>query len=101
MLLCDRRIPRSGLYLLDLELDHHVFGDLPAFGGTILQALETLMHLGNAAFEPGGESLIGQRRSHMAATISCTSMRPSTVSARVCSSICGLVPGSARGLRGS
>ena len=38
--------------LLDIELDHHVFGDLPAFGGTILQAIETVLHLGNAALEP-------------------------------------------------
>ena len=35
--------------LLDIEFDHHVFGDLPAFGGTILQAVETILHLGDAA----------------------------------------------------
>ena len=48
--------------LLDIELDHHVFGDLPAFGGTILQAVETVLHLGNAAFEPGGQGFIGECR---------------------------------------
>ena len=54
----DREVWRGDL--LDIELDHHVFGDLPAFGGTILQAVETILHLGDPPFEPGGQSFIGE-----------------------------------------
>ena len=50
--------------LLDIELDHHVFGDLPAFGGTILQAVETILHLGDPAFEPRSQGFIGERRAN-------------------------------------
>ena len=56
----DSKIRRGDL--LDVEFDHHVFGDLPAFGGTILQAIETVLHLGDAAFEPCGQGFIGKRR---------------------------------------
>ena len=48
--------------LFQIELDHHVLGDLPAFGGTILQALEPVLHLGDAALEPGCQSFVGQCR---------------------------------------
>ena len=48
--------------LLQVEFDHDVFGDLPPFGGTILQAVETVLHLGNPTFEPGCQGFIGQRR---------------------------------------
>ena len=56
----DREI--RGRDLLQIELDHHVLGDLPSFGGSILQAVETVLHLGDSAFEPGGEGFIGKRR---------------------------------------
>ena len=56
----DRKVRRCDL--LDIELDHHVFGDLPAFGGTILQPLKPVLHLGDAALEPRGQGLIGERR---------------------------------------
>ena len=32
--------------LLDVQLDHDVFGDPPAFGGTILQTIKAVLHLG-------------------------------------------------------
>ena len=50
--------------LLQFEFDHDVFGDLPAFGGTILQAFETVLHLGNAAFESRCQGFIGKRCPH-------------------------------------
>ena len=34
---------------------------MPAFGGTILQAFETVLHLGNAAFESRCQGFIGKR----------------------------------------
>ena len=37
---------------------------MPTFGGTILQAIETILHLGNPALEPGRESFIGECRAH-------------------------------------
>ena len=56
----DRKVRRGDL--LQVELDHHVLGDLPAFGGAILQAVETLLHVGNPAFEPCGQGLVGEGR---------------------------------------
>ena len=50
--------------LLQIQLGHHVFGDLPTFGGTILQAFETILHLGDPALEPGRQSFIGECRAH-------------------------------------
>ncbi len=48
--------------LFQIELDHHVLGDLPAFGGTILQALEPILHLGDATLEPRCQGLVGKCR---------------------------------------
>ena len=59
---CDSKVRRGDL--LDVELDHHLFGDLPALGGTILQPIETVLHLRDTAFEPRCQSFIGQRRAH-------------------------------------
>ena len=56
----DREIGRRDLF--QIELDHHVLGDLPAFGGTILQALKPVLHLGDAALEPGCQGFVGQCR---------------------------------------
>ena len=56
----DREIGRSDLF--QIKLDHHVLGDLASFGGAILQAVETVLHLGNAAFEACGQSFVGQGR---------------------------------------
>ena len=56
----DREIRRRDLF--QIKLDHHVLGDLPTFGGNILQALEPVLHLGDAALEPGCQGFIGQRR---------------------------------------
>ena len=36
------------------------FGNLPAFGGTILQAFETVLHFGNAAFKSCCQGFIRQ-----------------------------------------
>ena len=35
---------------------------MPAFGGTILQAIETILHLGDPALEPGRQGFIGECR---------------------------------------
>ena len=56
----DREIGRGDLF--QIELDHHVLGDLPAFGGTILQALKPILHLGDAALEPCCQGFVGQCR---------------------------------------
>ena len=56
----DRKVRRGDL--LDFQLDHDVFGDPPAFGGTILQAVETVLHLGDPALEAGRQGFIGERR---------------------------------------
>ena len=48
--------------LLQIEFDHHVLGNLPALGGTILQAIKTILHLGDPALEPGCKSFIGEGR---------------------------------------
>ena len=56
----DREI--GGGDLFQIEFDHHVFSDLPAFGGTILQALKPVLHLGDAALEPGCQGFVGQCR---------------------------------------
>ncbi|HEX9073820.1 MAG TPA: hypothetical protein VF852_17955 [Pseudolabrys sp.] len=50
--------------LLHIELDHHVLGDLPAFSSTILQAIETVLHLSDPALEPDRQGFIGERRAH-------------------------------------
>ena len=39
-----------------------IFGDLPPFGGAIPQAVETLLHLGDAAFEPCCQGFVGKGR---------------------------------------
>ena len=44
----DRKIRCCDLF--KIELDHDVFGDLPPFGGAVLQAIETPLHFGDAAF---------------------------------------------------
>jgi hypothetical protein len=46
--------------LFQIKFDHHVFGDLPALGGTILQTIETILHLGNAALKPCSQGFIRQ-----------------------------------------
>jgi len=46
--------------LLQVELDHHVLGDLPAFGGPVLQPVQAPLHLLDAALEAGGQGLIGK-----------------------------------------
>jgi hypothetical protein len=46
----DREIRRGDL--LQIKLDHHVLGNLPAFEGSILQAVKPSLHVGNPAFEP-------------------------------------------------
>ena len=56
----DRKIRCGDLF--QIEFDHDVFGDLPALGGPVLQALKPSLHLGNPAFKPGGERFIGQSR---------------------------------------
>ena len=56
----DREIRRGDLF--QIELDHHVFGNLPALRGTILQATEALFHLGNAGFESCCQRFIGECR---------------------------------------
>ncbi|MGA7024267.1 MAG: hypothetical protein WA796_23650 [Pseudolabrys sp.] len=48
--------------LFQIEFDHHILGDLPAFGGTILQPLEPILHLGDAALEPRRQGFVGQCR---------------------------------------
>ena len=48
--------------LFQVELDHHVLRDLPAFGSTILQALEPVLHFGDAALEPSCQGFVGQFR---------------------------------------
>ena len=50
--------------LLDFQLDHDVFGDPPAFGGTILQPVKPVLHHRDPALEPCGQGFIGQRRAH-------------------------------------
>ena len=50
--------------LLDVELKHHVLGDLPALAGTILQTRKPVLHFGNPAFEPRCQGFIGQSRAH-------------------------------------
>jgi len=56
----DREIGRGDLF--QIEFDHHILGDLPAFGGTILQPLEPILHLGDAALEPRRQGFVGQCR---------------------------------------
>ncbi len=50
------------MIFFQIELDHHVLGDLPAFGGAVLQAIKPPLHVGNPAFKPRCEGFIGQRR---------------------------------------
>ncbi len=38
----------------------NLFGDLPAFGGSILQPPEPVLHFANPALQPRGERLIGK-----------------------------------------
>ena len=52
---------KSGAWIfLQVEIDHHVLGDLATLGGSVLQAIKAILHLGNATLEPGGQGLIGQ-----------------------------------------
>ena len=46
--------------LFQIELDHHVFGDLSALGGAVLQTVQARLHFRDAAIEPGGQGLIGE-----------------------------------------
>jgi len=48
--------------LFQIELNHHVLGDLSALGCAILQALEPVLHLSDANLEPACQSFIGQCR---------------------------------------
>jgi hypothetical protein len=48
--------------LFQIELDHHVFGNLPALGGAILHALKSAFYLGDAALEPVSQGFVGQCR---------------------------------------
>jgi hypothetical protein len=52
---------KSGAVIFQIELDDHILVDLSSFGGVILQALETLLHLRDAAFKAYGQRLIGER----------------------------------------
>ena len=45
--------------LLQVQLDHGVFGDLPALGGPILHAVKPILHFGNAQLETLGQRLVG------------------------------------------
>jgi hypothetical protein len=46
--------------LFQIKLDHHIFGDLPALGGPVLQALPPRLHLPNAALKSCGQGLVGE-----------------------------------------
>ena len=46
--------------LFQIKLDHHVFGDLSALGGPVLQTVPARLHFRDAALEPGGQGLIGE-----------------------------------------
>ena len=48
--------------LLQVELDHHGLGDLPAFGGTILQTRRSFLHFSDPPLEPRGQGFIGECR---------------------------------------
>ena len=53
------------MIFVNVELDHHLFSDLPRrLPGAILQPIKAVLHLGDTAFEPSGEGLIGKRRAH-------------------------------------
>ena len=56
----DREVRRGDL--LQIQLDHHVLGDLPAIGGTILQAVKPSLHVGNPAFEPSYKGFVSEGR---------------------------------------
>ena len=75
--------------LLQVEFDHGVLGDLPAFGGPVLQAVEPVLHFGNPQLEPLGQRLVGQGCADDGHEDLVHIGEPSTVSARVCSSIWG------------
>ena len=51
-----------GRHFLQVEFDHHVLGNLTALGGSILQAVQPALHVGDPALEPGGHGLVGQGR---------------------------------------
>ena len=46
--------------LFEIKLDHHIFGDLSALGGPVLQTVPARLHFRDAALEPGGQGLIGE-----------------------------------------
>jgi hypothetical protein len=54
----DREIGCGDLF--QIKLNHHVLGDLPALGGTVLQPLEPVLHFGDPTIEPCCQGLIGQ-----------------------------------------
>ena len=56
----DRKVRRGDLF--QIQFDHHVLGDLPAFGRAVLQPVEAVLHLGNPAFEPCCQGFVGKRR---------------------------------------
>ena len=56
----DRKIRRGDL--LQIELDHHILGNLPAFGSAVLQPFKAVLHFSNPAFEPCCQRFVGQRR---------------------------------------
>ena len=44
-----------------VQLDHHVLGDLTPFRGAVLQPVQPPLHVGDPALEPHSHGLIGQR----------------------------------------
>jgi hypothetical protein len=50
--------------LFHIKLDHHVFGDLPAFGGTILETIKPVLHFGDPALESCCQGFICQSRAN-------------------------------------
>ena len=56
----DRKIGRGDL--LQVELDHHVLGDLAPFGGPVLQPVEPVLHLGNPGFEACCQGFVSEGR---------------------------------------
>ena len=47
---------------LQVELDHHILGDLPAFRSPILQPAQPAFHIGKAALEARRQGLVRQGR---------------------------------------
>ena len=96
----DRKVRRSDL--LQIELDHHVLGDLPAFGGTILQAVETSLHVGDPAFEPCCKGFVGEGRADDGGDdLMQVGESLDGIGEGLLVDLVGLLPGCGRGLSGS